>query len=157
MFIVTAKLTKKKLVGAIVVAGAILIGIIVLLASNGSRAAGVEAGPVRNIKTNDDRVAYLERLGWKVNAEPLEEQEVLIPGEWDETLMEYERLQKDQGFSLEKVKNKYVTRYIYQITNHPSGEPQVYACLLIYKNKIVAGDVQSHALDGFMHSLEMPK
>lgn len=157
MFIVTAKLTKKKLVGAIVAAGLILIGVIILLASAGGRAAGVEAGPVKNIKTNDDRVAYLERLGWDVEAEPLEEEEVLIPGEWDATLKEYENLQQTQGFSLEKMKNKYVTRYIYLINNHPSGETQVYACLLIYKNRIVAGDVQSYALDGFMHGLAMPE
>lgn len=153
MFIVTAKLTKKKLVGAIVVAGAILIGIIALLATGGSRAAAAETGPVKNIKSNDDRVAYLTGLGWTVDAEPAEIQDVLIPAQWDALMDTYESLQKDQGLSLEKYKNKHVTRYVYRVLNHPSGESNVYVCLLIYKNRIVAGDVQSNALDGFMHKL----
>ncbi|MDR1736594.1 MAG: DUF4830 domain-containing protein [Oscillospiraceae bacterium] len=153
MFIVTAKLTKKRLVGAIVVAGAILIAVIVLIASN-NRADAANVGAVKNIKTNDDRVAYLMSLGWDVSGEPVDTQEVLIPGQWDEVLENYETLQSDQGMSLEKYKNKRVTRYTYQVLNHPSGESQVYACLLVYKNRVIAGDIQSYALDGFMESLE---
>lgn len=153
MFIVTAKLTKKKLVGAIVVAGAILVGIIVLLATSGNRAAAMETGAVKNIKTNDDRVGYLTGLGWTVEADPVETQDVLIPAEWDAMMEEYERLQKEQDMSLEKYKNKHVTRYVYRILNHPSGEREVFACLLVYKNRIIAGDVQSNALNGFMHKL----
>ena len=151
MFIITAKLTKKKLVGAIVAAGAILVAIIVLLAANGSRGASVET--VKNIKTNDDRVGYLTSLGWTVEAEPMETQDVLIPKQWDAMMEEYERLQKEQGMSLEKYKNKHVTRYVYRVLNHPSGEREVFACLLIYKNRVIAGDIQSHALNGFMHKL----
>jgi hypothetical protein len=154
MFIVTAKLTKKKLVGAIAAVGAILIAIIILLAAGNSRAAAVETGAVKNIKTNDDRVGYLTSLGWTVDADPVDTQDVLIPAQWDAMMEQYESLQKEQGMSLEKYKNKHVTRYVYRILNHPSGEKDVFACLLIHKNRIVAGDVQSNALNGFMHKLD---
>ncbi|MCL2030275.1 MAG: DUF4830 domain-containing protein [Oscillospiraceae bacterium] len=156
MFIITAKLTRKKLAAAIAAAGAVLIGIIVLLAWGGGRAAAVETGAVRNIKTNDDRVAYLTGLGWTVEADPVETQDVLIPAQWDATMEHYECLQKDQGMSLERYKNKHVTRYVYRVLNHPSGESEVFACLLIYKNRIVGGCVQSNALNGFMHKLTGP-
>ena len=47
-------------------------------------------------------------------------------------------------------------RYTYQIVNHPSGETNVRATLLIRNNKLIGGDVCSARLDGFMHTLLMP-
>ena len=47
-------------------------------------------------------------------------------------------------------------RYAYRIGNHPSGEQDVRANLLVYKNRLVGGDVCSLRLDGFMHGLLPP-
>ena len=152
MFIFTAKLTKKKLITAIVLAGLLLAAIILLLATAKGQAAEETAG-VKGLKTNDDRVAFLTSLGWDVVPDPVDEQEVLIPAEWDSVLDEYNAMQQMQGLGLEKVKNKQVTRYVYLVRNHPSGTEHVYICLLVYKNKLVAADIQSHALDGFMEPL----
>ena len=48
-------------------------------------------------------------------------------------------------------------RYTYQITNYPNSSDQVVADIVVYRNRIIAGDVQSTALDGFMHGLAFPK
>ncbi len=153
MFVFTTRLTRKKLAGMIVAAGAVLVLIIALIASRGSAQAGKELGAVKNIKSNADRVAYLQKLGWTVAEEPLVTEEVLIPVEWNDVFEDYNDMQRDQGFDLESYKGKRVTRVAYSVANHPSGKDNVQANLLCYKNTIIAGDVQSPSLDGFMHGL----
>ncbi len=155
MFIFTTKLTKKKLIGAIVISGVLLVAIIALLATNSSDEASTQTNAtVKNIKTNDDRVAYLSGLGWDVSSEPEETQEVLIPSEWDEIFTAYNEMQKLTGFDLDKLKNKKVMRYTYKLNNYPSDNGDVYATVLVYKKMIVGGDIQSRRLDGFMTGLE---
>jgi hypothetical protein len=152
MFIVSAKLTRKKMIGAAVIAGIVLITVIFLLTNNNS----VEASSAANkkIKTNDDRIAFLSSMGWDVSSEPVETQEVLIPETWDAAFLHYNQLQAQQGFDLAKYKNKKVTRYSYRVANHPSGENGVSANLLCYKNRVIGGDIQSSAPNGFLHGLE---
>lgn len=153
MFVFTAKLTKKKLAGMIVAAGGVLVLVIALIASRGSAQAGKEFGAVKNIKSNADRVAYLQKMGWTVDEEPIVTEEVLIPVEWNDVFEDYNVIQNDQGFDLDDYKGKRVTRVAYSVKNHPSGKENVQANLLCYKNTIIAGDVQSPSLDGFMHGL----
>ena len=155
MFIITAKLTKKKLVGAICAAGVILIAVITLMGGRAAASASAARGiAVKNIQTAEDRTAYLVGLGWDVSPEPIESQEVLIPAQWDTVLNRYNELQLRQGMDLAKYKNKRVMRYVYELHNHPSGEKDVYVCILIHKKTVIAGDIQSHAQNGFMHGLE---
>ena len=47
-------------------------------------------------------------------------------------------------------------RYAYAVTNYPSGESGVEAGLLLYKNTVVAGEVLSASLGGFIQGLAMP-
>jgi len=153
MFVFTTKLTKKKLAGMIVAAGGLLVLIIALLASRSPTHAGKELGPVKNIKTDLDRVAYLERMGWEVNKTPVGVEEVLIPFEWNDAFEDYNNLQNDQGFELTNYRGKRVTRISFTVKNHPSGMEKVQANLLCYKNSIIAGDVQCASKEGFMHGL----
>ena len=88
--------------------------------------------------------------------EPLAVQELLIPEKMDESYQDYLSLQSQQGFSLEKQAGKRVKRYTYEVRNYPSGERGVQANLLIYRNTVIAGEVLSPRLDGFLHGLEMP-
>ena len=164
MFIVTAHFTKKRLIALAILAGLILCGVILLLSGGGgedgqavlenpeARAVGAHP-PGRNLKTNEERITYLNAYGWEVSANPLEYQEVVIPSEFDDVLAHYNQLQHQQGFDLQKYKGKRVMRYTYEIQNYPTGETGVQAVLFLYKNKIVGGDIHSLPLDGFMHGL----
>lgn len=111
----------------------------------------------KGIKTNEDRVAYLESYGWTVSPEAVSVEELLIPEEFDETYDQYLALQAQQGFDLTQYKGKRVKRYTYEVTNYPSGESGVEAGLLIYKNTVVAGEVLSTKLGGFIQGLAMPE
>lgn len=154
MFVLTAKLSKTKLIaaGAILIAAVLLI---VLLASGGGSSA---AGNTPAGGTNDERVAFLATYGWSVNAEPKEAQKVRIPDTADnEVFARYNELQKSQGFDLTLCKGKEVMRYVYEILNYPEATAPVYASVLVYDGHIIGGDVTNSAPDGVIHGFCMPQ
>lgn len=106
------------------------------------------------IKTDEDRQSFLKDLGWEVKSEPLESVKITIPSEFDAVFTEYNNLQKMQGLDLSKYKRKSVTRYTYEVKNYDGYEGKVYANLLIYKNRIVGGDICSADVNGFVTTLD---
>ena len=160
MFIWTAKLHRGRLLAG-AVALVVLCGAAALVggappARGGDAVSTTPASP-KGIKTNEDRVAYLESYGWQVSADPIAVEELLIPDEFDETYDQYLALQSEQGFDLTKYQGKRVKRYTYEITNYPTGETGVQVGILVYKNTVVGGEVLSSQLDGFIHGLSMPE
>lgn len=154
MFIVTARIPKKRLLaGAAVLACCAVILVAALLLSLGDGAVTASA-EVDRIRSNDDRTAYLNSLGWQVSSEPVSHEELLIPDTFDSSYDEYLALQSGQGFDLTQYCGRRVKRYTYQITNYP-GRDDVIAVLLIFKNRIIGGQIQS--ADGIiLHGLTMP-
>ena len=102
------------------------------------------------IKTNDDRIDFLEQFGWTVAENPLETKNVTIPHEFDKIMLSYNEFQRQMGLDLAKYKGKEVTRYTYEITNYPNYEGRVFANLLIYRNKVIGGDICSADAQGFL-------
>ena len=159
MLIVTARLPRRKLAFSVAAAALVCCAALALNLGGGAwqpvSAASALPSP-KGVRTNEDRVAYLEGYGWQVSPDPLATEELLIPEEMDESYDEYLALQAEQGFDLEKYAGKRVKRYTYEITNYPSGETGVQANLLLYKTTVVGGEVLSPELDGFLHGLAMP-
>ena len=64
---------------------------------------------------------------------------------FDAVTQKYNDLQKSQGFNLEKYKNKTVKRYTYTVSGLPDNmslpEDGVLLTLLVYKDKIIGGDL----------------
>lgn len=158
MFIFTAKLKRERLIAgavALVALGAVVAVAVGLVNARGAPSSS--EGSAREVKTNEDRVAYLESFGWTVESEPIAVEELLIPEQFDETYKQYLDLLSSQGFDLTQYAGKRVKRYTYVITNYPTGEKNVQAGLLIYRDTVVGGDVLSSQLGGFIHGLEMPQ
>ncbi len=151
MVIFTAKLSKPKLIGLVVLAAALIL-LIVFLANRGTGTA-LEAAAPGKLETPESRQEFLSSLGYTVG-EPLRTQEVLIPKEWNEVYAQYAALQSSQGFKLEKYKGKKVMQYVYEIENWPqeTSDP-VYATLLTYKGKLIAGEISRGGADGFLRPL----
>jgi hypothetical protein len=153
MFVFTAKFNKKKAI-MIVIALAVLLLAIILIAGSISRGKAKDAGlSGTNLRSNEDRIAYLNALGWEVSDTPLDTQEIVIPREFTGVYEEYVSLQKEQGFNLDKYGGMEAVRYTYKILNYPGGDDTVVADLIICKNRLIAGDIQSTALNGFMHGM----
>ena len=106
------------------------------------------------VYSNSDRVEFISKFGWQVSQTPIEEVEVSIPSEFDTVYLGYNDIQKAQGLNLAKYKGKEVVRYTYEITNYEGYEGTVYVNLLVYRNKIVGGDVCSADASGFIHGFE---
>jgi len=161
VFIVTAKVSRRKLalwgLAAAALCCCIFVAGLGISHLTGDVATGGTAGiSSKGIKTNEDRLNFLQAYGWTVNEEPLATEELLIPAEFDESYSDYLALQSEQGFDLTKYAGKRVKRYTYEITNYPTGETGVQVNLLIYKNTVIGGEVLSAQLDGFLHGLAAP-
>ena len=133
------------------------IAVLILLLSLGSvetvyaSASGMEIN-YGGMKTNEDRVAFIESFGIKVNSEPTREETFTMPDSFDRIILGYNQIQKSQGLDLTKYERKRVTHYAYEVTNYDS-DGKVYVNLLVYRSRIVAADISSADDGGFVLAL----
>ena len=106
------------------------------------------------IKSNDDRINFLKQFGWEVEAQPIKEQQVTIPKDFDKVFAAYNEIQRKQGLNLSSFRKKTVMRYTYVVTNYPDYEGEVYINVLVYRNTVIGGDVCSADVNGFVHGFE---
>lgn len=149
MMVLTAKVDIKKVIAALAaVAGVILV--LVLLLGGGDSSTPTAAPSVAG---NDGRVQFLKNLGWEVSTSPAESGQVRIPQTQNQVFSRYNDLQKSAGYDLSTYAGKTVMRYVYKINNYPSATEPVYATLLVYKDKIIGGDITDTAASGIMQAL----
>jgi len=157
MLIYTAKLTKKKVAAGIIAAALIICAVIAVVSmAGGSKNTEEAVSAPETVKNNVQRIAFLESYGWEVSPSAVEEQDITIPKEFSGVYAKYNELQVSQGFDLSKYCGKDAVRYTYEILNYPGYSGTVMADIIVYKNRVIAGDVQATSLEGFMHGLEMP-
>lgn len=156
MLVLTAKLDKKKAV--IAAAAAVAVILLLIIALSGQKDASVPtAAQMTVVKNNDERVDYLTSLGWQVETEPIDSQTILIPKEMGSVYTAYNDIQLGQGFDLTAYGGLEATRYTYKVLNYPGADnADIVADIVVYRNEVIAGDVQSTAMDGFMHGLAYP-
>lgn len=160
MFIYTVKAHKLKFILSLTASVFIILSIALLFPNSLNRFSypddilpavkNVEASAFRNIRTNEDRISFLERFGWEVEEEPLEIIEVTVPDRFDSVYESYNQMQLSEGLDLRKVAGKQIKRYTYVVTN-ALYDGTVLANLLIWQNKVVGGDIRSARIDGFIH------
>lgn len=154
MFVAAIKFSKKTAVFIVVIAALILIGI-VLLAGAHSKAQLIEesAKLITTVRSEKDRVKYLAQYGWEVETPALSEEAVVIPREFNDVFSAYNELQKSQGFDLTDLRGLEAEVYTYKVTNYPNDD-NVIAQLFIRNSAVVAGDIHSTALDGFIQGIK---
>lgn len=118
---------------------------------------GNKEAEVVTAATNEERVAYLEGLGWQVEPQPIETLDLQLPekleGEWDA----YAKLQKGQGLPFSEFAGQAVKRYTYTVTNYPEIPQGVQANLYLWGDQIIGGDVIFTGQGGFQTDLAFPK
>lgn len=161
MFMLSFRLSRRRMVvgvlALVLVVGFGYVGMTRLFGSvETSTGSSVSSDKRKNAaKTNEQRVEFAKSFGWELEQEPVEILEVIIPKEFDEVYNEYNAIQKQQGYNLEKYAGKRCKRYAYLITNYPGAESEVRLNMLVYKDKIIGGDVCSMDLNGFMHGFQL--
>ena len=148
MNIYTFKLTKKTIAIAVGALALIALLLVVLFSCGNNDADEASA----KLTDKEDFVAYIESLGYTVSENGWQERQVVIPAEFDEVYTQYNEMQKQNGFDLEKFKGKKVDLHTFSITNY-EGASDVLCDLLVYKGKIIGGAVYTADVSGFMHGL----
>ena len=150
MFVLTLK-WNKKIAMLVVIAIAIVLCAIIFSIGNGD--SNGSASVSSKVKTNEDRVKFLQSLGWEVDETPIGEKTVVIPKEFSEIYDTYNQLQLDQGYDLSEYCGLEATIYTYTVTNYTGYTGNVVADLYVMNYEVIGGDIHSLAIDGFMHGL----
>ena len=152
MFVMTAKLSKPKLIAAGVILVAVIAAIIMLLKGGSNSTPVLPKGG-----TDVERAAYLGTFGWSINAQPKETQTVTIPNAQDNKVFaRYNDLQLSQGFDLRNYAGQEVTRFVYEILNYPDAKAPVYAGLLVKDGHIIGGEITDTSPNGVIHGFKKP-
>ena len=159
MFICSIKASTVKFFSILGLATVLMLVLIFTLPTTGSVAAGsIEESNTEisynKIKTEENRVSFLSQFGWEVETPHIEEVEMKIPTDFDKVMNSYNDIQKGQGLDLSKYKGKKVVRYTYIITNYPEYDGTVYANIIVYKNRVIGGDICSSDVKGFIHGFQ---
>ncbi len=161
MFIYSVKANTIKLVAVIGAALIALTAMILLIPDYSPKTTAAIAKKIADykfdkIKSNDDRISFLKQFGWEVEEQPEEEVKIRIPSDFDKVMTSYNELQKQGGLDLSKYRGKEVTRYTYKVTNYPDYNGTVLANVIVYKNRVIGGDVCSSDVSGFIGTFEFP-
>ena len=107
-----------------------------------------------DLSTLEGRQAYLETLGWEIDPDSEEHKSVRVPESLDGIIADYNELQLQQDFDLSKHLGEACEQYSYTVTNDPDHEQTVLITVYIQGKELIAGDVHSTALNGFMQGLK---
>lgn len=157
MFVYSVRASTVKFFGVIVLTLALLVGALII-GRTGTVTVSAETGVnFSDMKTNEDRLAFISQFGITLSGDPKEEVEFRVPDELEGVLADYNELQKSQGLDLTKYKNKKVTRYTYEIDGYGDYTGPVCVNLIIYRNTVIACDVSSADPSGFVEPLVKPR
>lgn len=108
----------------------------------------------KNAVTNADRLIFVRTLGLTVTDDSPVVKSVNIPEVFYDVYENYNILQKKAGYDLSLYKGCEVMIYTYKINPPDKSTDNCVVNLIVYKDRIIGGDVSSVALGGFMLPLK---
>lgn len=161
MFIISYKINKQKIfmIIAIFFILAIILGVSYkLFYKNSIKAVNQPTQTVDFEKEKEIAKKFIESFGWNVEPNVTETEKFQIPKEFDTLYKKYNQYQKDVGLDISSCKGKNVNRYTFKVLNYNNPKDfknqQVYADVLLCEGKVIAGDLKTNELNGFMVSLK---
>ncbi len=106
-----------------------------------------------DLSTAEGREAYLNSLGWEIDRDSESFRTVVVPQQLEGIMAQYNKIQLRQGFDLNAHLGESCKQYCYDVTNYPGSEGKVIVSLYLQDGNVIAGDVHSTAVNGFMHGL----
>lgn len=149
MRVFTIKAKPKVIFGTIL---AITGAIVILITFIGNHNAAKQAMAEIKCATSQERLSYIKDAGYSTDGTENSKQ-VKIPTEFNDVYTQYNEVQKQQGFDLEKHKGKTVTIYTYNIVDYESKD-SVVADLIVDNGVLIGADLCDTSADnGFLVGL----
>ena len=146
MFIYSIRASSVKFFGALALSLITLLVLIAVIPGGGDVTADADASGktivYTGVKNSGDGAEFLAQFGWVVS-DCTESEKITVPAEFDDAL------QIEQGLDLKKYRRKKVDRYTYEITNYPDYSGKVRASILVYRGRVIGGDVSTADAAGF--------
>lgn len=130
----------------------LLCGVVLLLYLTARGVFQKDEAP--DLNTADGREIYLKSLGWEIDRDSESFRTVVVPQQLEGIMAQYNKIQLRQGFDLNAHLGESCKQYCYDVTNYPGGEGKVIVSLYIQDGNVIAGDVHSTTVNGFMHGLK---
>ena len=108
------------------------------------------AKDVKNAASDEDRREFIEALNLTPMNSDCKKKSVYIPLEFKQVYNRYNDIQKEAGYDLSLYKGEKVTLYTYKLKENP----EYFINLLVYKDRVIGGDISSVSLDGKMFPLK---
>ena len=141
MFIYTLKASSIKFFAVVLLSVVVLVTLIAVIPEYGSAGdVAVVSIQYGEVKTNDDRLAFIRQFGYTPVSDAVYEK--------------YNELQRAQGLNLKKYQGKSAMKYTYLLEEYPGYEGRVLFTMLVYKDKVIAGDVCGIDEAQFIHGFE---
>ena len=140
----TISKNRKKALRIVLVAAVLLTTLILL------RGRGKSDG----VSTPEGRQAFLQQYGWEIDLSSEDQRSVQLPQVLEGMLLRYNELQLKQGYDLTEHLGEVCQQFTYRVLNHPDKDQTVLATLYIQGDRVIAGDIHSTALNGFLQGLQ---
>ena len=137
--------TRAKALLIVFLAAILLIALILLRGCSGSG---------EDLSTPEGRQSFLRTYGWEIDPASESIKRVQIPRRLEGALADYNELQKKQGYDLSGHLGEPCDQITYLLTNYPGRDQTVLVTLYIQGRSLIAADIHSTALNGFMHGLK---
>lgn len=161
MFVVSVsknKIKKSLVVGGVVIFITVFSVVLLKFVGNAQQKYNNTINSLSAVSENEI-LLFISNYGWQVDEEPIDVRDVVIPESFDEVYNNYNKIQSEQGFNLEKYAGQKVKRWTYIIRNYPGTTPNddfIRINILVSDGVVIGGDVCSVKLDGFMHGFYLP-
>lgn len=100
--------------------------------------------------------AYLEKLGWQADPEPIETLRLRLPEDLTAEYGDYIALQRAQNLPFADCGGQAVCRYTFRLTNYPGGRTDAQANIYLCGRTVIAGDVMLLGEGGGRQTLDYP-
>ncbi|MGN1123034.1 MAG: DUF4830 domain-containing protein [Eubacterium sp.] len=148
MKMLTLKLRPKTIFGILLTLTGLIVIALTFVSNHIEDTKSVSS--VISASTDEERRAYLEGFGWSLD-EKFETKELTIPEKWNKVYLDYNDIQKNQGFDLTEYKGRKVTLYTYSVNNFDSESKGIVADMLVCDGVLIGGDLCNTSADeGFL-------
>ena len=108
-------------------------------------------GGVYNTKVEnaEDIINFALQFGWKIEAQPEEVTNILIPTYFNDVYEHYNAMQKEMGLDLSAYKGKECCKYSFKVLNYPDND-DVNLNLIVFDSRVIGGDISENIMDGFI-------